>query len=72
MYPDRYEAYSAGVMATSVDPRAARAMAEIGIDISAFCRYNYVPSESLINNSRDLSPAKELAEIHKSEISSAT
>jgi arsenate reductase len=35
MYPDRYEAYSAGVMATSVDPRAVRAMMEIGIDISA-------------------------------------
>jgi arsenate reductase (thioredoxin) len=35
MYPDRYEAYSAGVEATSVDPRAVRAMAEIGIDISA-------------------------------------
>jgi arsenate reductase (thioredoxin) len=34
MYPDRYEAYSAGVMATSVDPRAVRAMMEIGIDIS--------------------------------------
>ncbi len=35
MYPDRYEAYSAGVVATSVDPRAVRAMLEIGIDISA-------------------------------------
>jgi arsenate reductase len=34
MYPDRYEAYSAGVEATSVDPRAVRAMLEIGIDIS--------------------------------------
>jgi arsenate reductase len=35
MYADRYEAYSAGVVATSVDPRAVRAMLEIGIDISA-------------------------------------
>jgi arsenate reductase (thioredoxin) len=35
MYPDRYEAYSAGVVATSVDPRVVRAMLEIGIDISA-------------------------------------
>lgn len=34
-YGDRYEAYSAGVVATSVDPRAVRAMLEIGIDISA-------------------------------------
>ena len=35
MYGDRYEAYSAGVAATSVDPRAVRAMLEISIDISA-------------------------------------
>jgi arsenate reductase len=35
MYPDQYEAYSAGVAATSVDPRAVLAMLEIGIDISA-------------------------------------
>ncbi|MCK9565931.1 MAG: arsenate reductase ArsC [Methanothrix sp.] len=35
MYPDRYEAYSAGVVATSLDPRAVRAMLEMGIDISA-------------------------------------
>ncbi|MDD1748985.1 MAG: arsenate reductase ArsC [Methanothrix sp.] len=34
-YSDRYDAYSAGVAATSVDPRAVRAMLEIGIDISA-------------------------------------
>jgi protein-tyrosine-phosphatase len=34
-YGDRYEAYSAGVEATSVDPRAVRAMLEIGINISA-------------------------------------
>jgi arsenate reductase len=34
MYADRYEAYSAGVLATSVDPRAVLAMLEIGIDIS--------------------------------------
>ncbi|MBN1235816.1 MAG: arsenate reductase ArsC [Methanotrichaceae archaeon] len=35
MYRDRYEAYSAGVAATSVDTRAEQAMREIGIDISA-------------------------------------
>ena len=35
MYADRYEAYSAGVEATSVDPRAVLVMKEIGIDISA-------------------------------------
>ena len=34
MYGDRYEAYSAGVEATAVDPRAVQAMSEIGIDIS--------------------------------------
>ena len=34
MYGDRYEAYSAGVEPTRVDPRAVRAMQEIGIDIS--------------------------------------
>jgi arsenate reductase len=35
MYGDRYEAYSAGVIATSVDPRAVLVMREIGIDISS-------------------------------------
>jgi arsenate reductase len=34
MYGNRYEAYSAGVAATSVDPRAVLVMKEIGIDIS--------------------------------------
>lgn len=34
MYGDRYEVYSAGVKATKVDPRAVKAMNEIGIDIS--------------------------------------
>jgi arsenate reductase len=34
MYGDRYEAYSAGVVATAIDPRAVRAMLEIGIDIT--------------------------------------
>ncbi|HEX9055976.1 MAG TPA: arsenate reductase ArsC [Ktedonobacterales bacterium] len=32
---DRYDAYSAGTEATSVRPLAIRAMAEVGIDISA-------------------------------------
>ncbi len=34
MYGDKYDAYSAGVEATYVDPRAVKAMSEIGIDIS--------------------------------------
>ena len=34
MRGDEYEAYSAGVAATSVDPRAVLVMREIGIDIS--------------------------------------
>ncbi len=34
MYEDRYEAYSAGVEATTVNPLAVIAMKEIGIDIS--------------------------------------
>ena len=33
-YGDRYEAYSAGIEATIVDPRAVKVMNEIGIDIS--------------------------------------
>lgn len=34
MYGDGYDVYSAGLKATSVDPRAALVMKEIGIDIS--------------------------------------
>jgi len=34
LYGDRYQAYSAGVEATAVDPRAVSVMAELGIDIS--------------------------------------
>jgi arsenate reductase len=34
IYGDRYEAYSAGVEATTVNPYAVRVMKEIGIDIS--------------------------------------
>lgn len=33
-YGDRYEAHSAGIEATIVDPRAVKVMNEIGIDIS--------------------------------------
>lgn len=33
MHGDRYEAYSAGVAATSVDPRAVLVIKEMGIDI---------------------------------------
>ena len=35
MYGDRYEAYSAGTEATTVNPLAFTAMKEIGIDISS-------------------------------------
>ncbi|MDM7940840.1 MAG: arsenate reductase ArsC [Methanothrix sp.] len=34
MFADRYEAYSAGVEAARVDPRAITVMKELGIDIS--------------------------------------
>ena len=34
MYGGGYEAYSAGIEASSVDPRAVNVMSEIGIDIS--------------------------------------
>lgn len=34
MYGDKYEVFSAGVEATDVDPRAVKAMSEMGIDIS--------------------------------------
>ncbi len=34
MYGDKYDAYSSGVEATYIDPRAVKAMGEIGIDIS--------------------------------------
>lgn len=34
IFGDRYDAYSAGVAPTAVDPDAIRAMADIGIDIS--------------------------------------
>jgi len=33
-YGDRYEAYSAGIAPTSLDPLAVKVMAEIGVDIS--------------------------------------
>ncbi len=35
MYGDSYEVYSAGIVATVVDPRAIQVMEEIGFDISA-------------------------------------
>jgi len=48
MYGDRYEAYSAGVVATSVDPRAVQAMREIGIDISGQRSKTYHELEDII------------------------
>lgn len=33
-YGDRYEAFSAGTIASTISPLAVRAMAEIGVDIS--------------------------------------
>ncbi len=35
LYGSRYEAHSAGIAPTAINPYAVRAMAEIGIDISA-------------------------------------
>lgn len=35
LYPDRYEAFSAGTVVTRVNPYVARAMGEIGIDLSS-------------------------------------
>jgi arsenate reductase len=43
LYGDRYEAYSAGVKATTVNPLAVIAMKEIGIDISG--QYSKTPQE---------------------------
>ncbi|HEY3360281.1 MAG TPA: arsenate reductase ArsC [Methanosarcina sp.] len=43
IYGDRYEAYSAGVEATTVNPLAVIAMKEIGIDISG--QYSKTPQE---------------------------
>lgn len=43
IYGDRYEAYSAGVEATNVNPLAVMAMKEIGIDISN--QYSKTPQE---------------------------
>ncbi len=41
IYGDRYEAYSAGTEATTVNPLAFTAMKEIGIDISSHHSKNY-------------------------------
>jgi arsenate reductase (thioredoxin) len=43
IYGDRYEAYSAGIQATTVNPLAVIAMKEIGIDISS--QYSKTPQE---------------------------
>lgn len=43
IYGDRYEAYSAGVKATNVNPLAIIAMKEIGINISG--QYSKTPQE---------------------------
>ncbi len=37
LYGDRFEAFSAGTKPSHVNPFAVKAMAEIGIDISAHC-----------------------------------
>lgn len=36
LYEDKYEAYSAGIEPTKVNPYAIKAMAEVGIDISKY------------------------------------
>jgi arsenate reductase len=43
MYGDRYEAYSAGVETTSVNPHSIAVMKEIGIDISS--QHSKTPQE---------------------------
>lgn len=43
VYGDRYEAYSAGIRATTVNPHAVQVMEEIGIDISS--QYSKTPKE---------------------------
>jgi arsenate reductase len=43
IYGDRYEAYSAGVKATTVNPHAVLVMKEIGIDISS--QHSKTPQE---------------------------
>jgi len=43
IYGDRYEAYSAGVSATTVNPHALQVMKEIGVDISI--QYSKTPKE---------------------------
>jgi len=43
IYGDRYEAYSAGVSTTTVNPHAVQVMKEIGIDISS--QYSKTPKE---------------------------
>ncbi|AKB29352.1 Arsenate reductase [Methanosarcina siciliae T4/M] len=43
IYGERYEAYSAGVKATNVNPHAVQVMKEIGIDISG--QYSKTPKE---------------------------
>jgi len=43
IYGDKYEAYSAGVEATTVNPHAVIVMKEIGIDISS--QYSKTPHE---------------------------
>ena len=51
MYGERYEAYSAGVIATSVDPRAVQVMREIIIDISSQRSKTYQEYEGTIEDS---------------------
>ncbi|MEN6617589.1 MAG: arsenate reductase ArsC [Syntrophorhabdus sp.] len=34
LFPDKFEAYSAGTAPTGIDPKALKAMAEAGVDIS--------------------------------------
>ncbi|HIH73757.1 MAG TPA: arsenate reductase ArsC [Methanosarcina sp.] len=43
IYGNQYEAYSAGVMATTVNPHAVQVMKEINIDISS--QYSKTPKE---------------------------
>jgi arsenate reductase len=61
---DKYEAYSAGIMATRINPYVVKAMAEIGIDISKnrsksieeFRRKNFNYVVTVCDNAKEACP----------------
>ncbi|MEM3737094.1 MAG: arsenate reductase ArsC [Candidatus Bathyarchaeia archaeon] len=64
LYGDRYEAYSAGIEPTKVNPYTVKVMAEIGIDISThrsksieeFIGQNFDYVVTLCDNAREVCP----------------